>query len=422
MTNGDLKNFFEPKRIAIIGASDSIEKVGGILLSKSIKSSLEIIPINPSHDEILGKKCYKSISEFSGKIDLVVIAVPANFIPSILVECGKKSIKNVILISAGFSEVGNKNGVKKILEISEKYGIRFIGSNCFGICNPGNNLDLTFSSSMPDVGDVAFISQSGALWSYVADFFKGKIGFSKFVSLGNMESLDFNDFIKYFSKDKKTKSIVLYIEKLKNGKGFMSACEKAIKDGKKIYAVKGGSSIVGEKAAISHTASLASDYEVYKGAFKQCGVILCDSLIDAFVLASGKRVAYDKKEINIGNSVFVLTNAGGAGVLLSDYLSKKGVEIVEKPLDILGTARAEDYVKAFNEIKSKSFETLFVVVTPQSMTDVENIASKIVEFNKELRKSSRKAVAVFLGGKFMAKANEVFRNNGIEFVNTIEGI
>lgn len=427
MKEGDLINFFEPKRVAIVGASEDIRKVGGILLNKSLKSLTDIVPINPNHDEVLGKKCYKSLLDFGGKIDLVVVAVPATLVSNVFLECGKKKIKNIILISAGFSEVGNSEGVKKILEISKKYGINFIGSNCFGSCNTFNNLDLTFSANMPGCGDVAFISQSGALWSYVSDFLKDKIGFSKFVSLGNMENLEFSDFIEYFSKDKKTKSIVLYVEKLKDGKRFMGACEDAIKKGKKIYVVKGGSSNVGEKAAISHTASLASDYEVYRGAFKQCGAILCESLLDAFVLSSGKKIAYDKKELALfpTGSVLrarILTNAGGAGVLLSDYLARKGVEIIEKPLDILGTARAEDYAKAFSDIKGKDFETLFVVVTPQSMTDVDNIANKVVQFKKELSKINKRVVAVFLGGESMNKANEIFRKNGIDFVNTIEGI
>ncbi len=432
MVKGDLKSFFEPKRIAIIGASENIKKVGGILLKKVIDSRIDVVPINPGHDELLGKKCYESILDFDGKIDLVVIAIPADFVASALKECGKKKVKNVILISAGFSEVQNKKGVEEISKIANKYKIRFLGSNCFGVCNPSSRLDLTFSASTPGDGDVAFISQSGALWSYISDFLKGTIGFSKFVSLGNMENLEFGDFVEYFSEDKKTKSIVLYIEKLNDGKKFMKACEVAIAKGKKIYAVKGGSSVVGEKAAISHTASLASDYAVYAGALRQCGVILCESLFDALVLASGKKIVYDKrmpvsdpivrKNLDTIKRVFILTNAGGPGVLLSDYLYKKGVEVMEKPLDILGTALASDYKKHFDEIKGKDFDSLLVVLTPQSMSEVEETAQVVVDFKKELAKMNKRVVAVFLGGKSMTKANEIFERNGVDYSNTIDGI
>jgi acetyltransferase len=422
MKRVNLDLFFEPKNIAIIGASENIVKVGGILLKKVIDSKIEVIPVNPSHEEIMGKKCYRSILDFKGSIDLVAIAVPADYVPGVLEECGKKGIKNVILVSAGFSETGNKKGVEANLKIAEKYGMRFLGSNCFGICNPSKNLDLTFSWSMPGDGDVAFISQSGALWSYVADYFKGKMGFSKYVSLGNMENLEFSDFIEYFIEDKKTKSIVLYIEKLKDGRRFMEACRKAIAKGKKIYAIKGGSSSMGEKAAISHTASLASDYAVYKGALKQCGVVQCESVFDAFVLASGKKVVFDKKNIDVGKKVFILTNAGGAGVLISDYLYTKGVEVIEKPVDVIGTALASDYKRYFDEVKNKKFETLLVVLTPQSMTEIEKTAEMVVSFKKELAKMNKRVVALFLGGEAVKSANKVFEKNGVEYSSTIEGI
>jgi len=418
---GDLDRFFEPKSVAIIGASENVSKVGGILLKKVLESGIEIVPVNPSHEEMMGKKCYKSVLDYSGKIDLGIIAVPAEYVPPVLIECGKKGIKHVILISAGFSEVGNKNGVEEISKVANKYGIRFLGSNCFGICDPSEKLDLTFSSNMPSVGNVAFISQSGALWSYIANFLKD-VGFSKFVSLGNMENLEFSDFVEYFSEDRKTKSIVLYIEKLNDGKRFMDACRRAIKKGKKIYAVKAGSSAVGKEAAISHTASLASDYAVYTGALKQCGVVLCESLFDAFVLASGKKIIYDKKNLEIGKKVFILTNAGGPGVLISDYLSKNGISVIEKPLDILGTALSVDYKKYFNEIKNKDFDSLLVVLTPQSMSEINYTAKAVVDFKKELSGMNKNVFAVFLGGDAMKEANKVFEKNGIGYSNTIEGM
>lgn len=412
----NIKNFFDPRAIAIIGASDHIEKVGGILLSKAMKSSAKIFPINPSHDELLGLKTYKSVLEVKEKIDLAVIAIPAAFVAKSMEECGKKGVKEVILISAGFSEVGNMKDEEEVLRVAKKYGVRFSGANCFGTCNPWVGLDLTFANSMAEKGDIAFVSQSGAMWSYVADL-KSGFGISAFVGLGNMDNMDFNDFIEYFGKDKKTKSIVLYVEKLKDGKRFLEVCKKAIKNGKKIYAIKGGSSDAGEKAAISHTASLASDYAIYTGAFRQAGVIACENFLEMFEKASGNRAMSTGGRVKIGKSAFIITNAGGAGVLLSDYLVRRNVKIVDKSLDIIGTALAEDYIRNFNEIKLKDFETLFVILTPQSMSEMEKTAEKVVEMKKELSSMKKNVVAVFLGGKSMKVANEIFKKNGVEFVN-----
>ncbi len=411
----NMNNFFNPRTVAIIGASDHVEKVGGILLKKALASKLEVIPINISHDSLFGKKCFKSVLDYSGNIDLAVIAIPAEFVVKALEECGKKDIKNVVLISAGFSEVNNKKGVEDIVKIADKYGIRFLGSNCFGTCNPSKNLDLTFANSMSREGDIAFISQSGALWSYIADL--KDVGVSSFVSLGNMENMDFDDFIEYFGKDGMTKSIVLYVEKLKNGKRFLEVCKRAIKNGKRIYAIKGGSSDAGEKAAISHTASLASDYAIYKGAFRQAGVEMCENFLEMFERASGRKMNIKSKGVKIGRSAFIITNAGGAGVLLSDYLTRRNIKIVDKSLDIIGTALAEDYMRNFNEIKNKPFETLFVILTPQSMSEMEKTADKIVSMKKELVRMKKNVVAVFLGDKSMKEANKIFEKNDVEFVN-----
>ncbi len=415
MRKGDLSDFFNPRTIAIIGASDHLDKVGGILMKKVLASKLEIIPVSVSHDSLFGKKCYKSVLDFGGNIDLAVIAIPAKFVAQSLEECGKKKIRNVIIISSGFSE--GEEDPEKLIKIAKKYDLKFLGTNCFGICNPSRKLDLTFASTMPKNGKIAFISQSGALWSYISDY--GDFGFSNFASLGNMENLDFNDFIKYFSKDKNTNTIVLYVEKFKDGQELISVCKKAIKRGKKIYAIKGGSSSVGEKAAISHTASVASDYAIYKGVFKQAGVIQCDSFLEMFEKASGKQISYEKVKMPKGSS-FILTNAGGAGVLLSDYLSRNGVELVEKPMDILGTAGSEDYAKAMSDIKSKKFENLYVIVTPQSMSDNEDIAWKIIEFSKENK--NKKVIGVFLGGKSVQKAKDLLKKNNILCVDAIEGL
>jgi acetyltransferase len=417
-----INNFLSPKSIAIIGASDHEGKVGGMLLRKVIVSKIKVIPINPQHEELLGLKCYKSVLDFEGFIDLGIIAIPAPFVAQALEECGKKKIKQVIIISAGFSEIGNLNGEQKLKDIAKKYGLRLLGPNCFGICNPSKNLDLTFSITTPKKGNIAFISQSGALWSYISDYAFDKIGFSFFASLGDMADLSFSDFISYAAKDKDTKSIVLYVEKLVNGKKFIEECKQC---NKPIFAVKVGSSDAGSAAAVSHTGSLATDYAIYKGAFKQAGITLCDSLLEAMEKASGKSFPLSIKHVKLGKNAFILTNAGGAGGLLSDYLSAKGFEMIpnlnndmKNPWDIIGTALAVDYENALNKLKEYRFvDSIFVILTPQSMSEMEKTAEVIVNFKKT---SNKKIIALFLGDKTMKEANKIFERAGVFYFNTLE--
>jgi len=389
----DLKNFFYPKTIAVIGASDNPLKVGNVLIKKLKEFKGKIIPINIKHDKIQGKKAYPSVLKYQGKIDLAVIAIPAKSVNSVLIECGKKKIKSVIIISAGFSEQGNIKLENKILNTANKYKIKILGPNCFGIANPFINLDTTFSNTTPKPGNIAFISQSGALWSYISDF--PKIGFSGFVSLGNQVMLTFSDFIEYFNHDPKTKKIILYIEKLKLGKKFIEVCRKSKKQ---IIVIKAGKTKKGTKATISHTGSLATEFVVYKGAFKQAKVKVMGSLAQAFEMKK-QNIKIKKKKTKI------ITNAGGAGALLTDYLTEKGINVTSK--DLIGTALAKDYAK---EIK-KSKEQLIIILTPQKMSEPEKTAEVIVKFK------NKKPIACFLGEKSIKKAVQILKKNKITSYN-----
>jgi len=414
-----LTNFFRPKNIALIGASDHPDKVGGVLMKKLRGFKGKIIPVNPKHSEIFGVKCYKSVGEYNGEIDLAIIAIPAEFVNNSIGECGKRSIKNIIIITAGFSEIGNIDEERQILDVAKKYGIRILGPNCFGICNPHEGLDMTFAKTMPKKGDIAFISQSGALWSFISDFSTEKFGFSGFASLGNMADLNFSDFIDYFSKDAKTKSIVLYVEKLKEGKKFIDVCRKCKKP---IFAVKSGSSKEGEKAAFSHTGSLATDYEIYRGAFNQAGVMLCSGLEEAFEKACKKKsVSAARNKLDIGKKVFIITNAGGAGALASDYVSENGINLADigmnNPQDILGTAKSEDYRKALEIVEKKEVDSVLIIVTPQSMTDLENIAGVVLNFKK---KSKKNVFALFLGGKSVDSSLKILKKGSVSGFGTLK--
>lgn len=405
----DLHGFFEPKIIAVVGASNSEEKVGGILMKKLSKFGGEIIPINPNHKTILGRISYPSISDFSKEIDLVLIATPAKTISKILEDCGKKKIKNVVIISSGFSEIGNKKQEEELVKIAGKYKINLLGPNCFGVANPWLNLDTTFAMASAKKGDVAFISQSGALWSYICDF---DFGFSGFVSLGNMSDLSFEDFIEYFEKDKKTKKIVLYIEKLKNGKKFIDVCQKSKKE---IVVIKVGKSDEGSKAALSHTGSLATDFKIYDGAFRQAEVKVKNSLYQA--MNPEKQNERFISSLNSKNNVLIITNAGGAGALISDLCVESGFKLSKipenisktNPIDILGTASSENYRNFLEKVREKNFYDLVIVVlTPQSMSKPEKVAEEVVKFSK-----TKKVIACFLGDKSVKKAVDILRKNKI---------
>ncbi len=390
---GNINNFFYPKTIAVIGASDNPLKVGNVLMNKLCECKRKVIPINPNHATISEKKAYPSVLKYPGKIELAVIAIPSEFVNSALIECGKKKIKNVIVISAGFSEVGDFKLENQILATAKKYNISLLGPNCFGVANPYLNLDTTFSNTSPKQGNIAFISQSGALWSYISDF---NFKFSGFVSLGNMAQLSFNDFIDYFNKDKKTKKIVLYIEKLKNGKEFIELCRKSKKQ---IIVVKAGKTKKGSQAAISHTGSLATEFKIYEGAFKQAKVKVANSLAEAFGM---KRQSIQLK--NKPKKAKIITNAGGAAALITDYLTEQGIETQIK--DLLGTALAKDYE---NEIKkSKNQGQLIIVLTPQKMSEPTKTAEVITKLSKN-------SVACFLGEKSIKRAEKILKNNKIKY-------
>ena len=369
---GDLNNFFNPKTVAVIGASDNPEKVGNILMRKLSSYKGNVIPINP-------KKQYPSVLKYPKKIDLAIIAIPNKLVNKALTECGKKKIKNVIIISAGFSEVKNFKLENQIISTAKKYKIKILGPNCFGVANPHKSLDTTFSNTSPKKGNIAFISQSGALFSYISDF---PIGFSGFVSLGNQAMLSFSDFIEYFNKDKHTKKIILYIEKLKEGKRFIEACRKSKKQ---IIVVKAGQTKRGSEATVSHTGSLATDFKIYEGAFEQAKVKIANSLAEAFNLK--------KQNIKTKNKVKIITNAGGAAALLTDQLEKRGIKTQSK--DLLGTAQAKDY-KAKGDI---------YILTPQRMSEPVKTAETI----------PKNSIACFLGNKSIKRAIKVLKKRKIKY-------
>jgi len=416
-----MKNFLAPKSIAIIGASSKKGKVGNTLMNNLKNFKGKIYPINLKEKTILNKKAYPSVLSIKEKIDLAVIAIPAPFVYNAIKECGEKGIKSVIIISAGFSEIGKKREELILLDLAKTYNMRLLGANCFGTVNPYISLDTSFALTTPEPGPIAFISQSGALWSAIAEYSIGKFGFSAFISLGNTIDVSFPELIEYLNKDPKTKAIVCYIESLKKGKAFMKACKNSKKP---VIVIKAGKTESGKKATISHTGSLAGEYEIYQAAFEQSNAKIANTLTEAFdkaFLLSNQRPK---------NKTIILTNAGGPGALTADYCDQNNLELVTlpkrfilslknlpkswshgNPMDLIGDANLERYKEALTKLKDKDFyDNLVIILTPQGMTDPEELANELINFKKE----STKTVAVcFMGGSSIKKAAELLNKNNI---------
>ncbi len=421
-----MKSFFESKKIAVIGASREREKVGNVVfrnLLEQEKSGLRVFPVNPNADYVESRKAFSSVLGIPYPVDMAVIAVKAEIVPLVLEECGKKEIKNVVIISAGFSEAGNIKLSEKVKEIAEKYKIKIIGPNVLGIVNPYKSMNASFFVDLPEKGSVAFISQSGAVGTSILDkCLEEHLGISGFVSLGNMLQQDFVDALDYFGNDVRTNVIALYIESLKEntGKDFVELCKKISKK-KRIIVLKAGKSEKGKEAAKTHTASLSSDAKIYSGAFKQAGIIEVDSLEELFLLAK----IFSKHE-KLGRKACIITNAGGLGILATDALVKAGIrlEIIPEavlieldkfiskgysrrnPLDILGDALAERYDKTLRILNMyKLFDFYVVIVSPQEMTQPLETAKVLNKY--------KNVIACFIGGKSFIEAKKFMKEQGI---------
>jgi acetyl coenzyme A synthetase (ADP forming)-like protein len=318
-----LETFFKPKSIAVVGASKNSTKIGHATLKNILISDYDckVYPINPKEKEILGVKCYKTLNNVPGKIDLVMVSVPAKIVPQIMRECVQKKVENTIIISSGFSEIGNHKLEDEIKKIAEKSNMRILGPNTMGYKNASDNLDASFVFGVPRKGNLSLISQSGALgigMIYLAN--NEYVGVSKIIGVGNKLDIDDDDLIDYFSTDPETKVIGLYIEAIKDGRAFMNsikACDKPV------LVVKAGRSTAGARATASHTGSMAGSDKIYGAAIRQAGGIRCRDLVELFDMAralAGQPPAQ-------GNRIGIITNGGGLGILLTDACEANGLTI-----------------------------------------------------------------------------------------------
>jgi acetyltransferase len=427
MGTNKLKDIFHPKSIAVIGASNNLQKVGYGVFKNVLSYNGKIFPINKKHDKILGKKAYKSILDVKENIDLVIIATPSNSVLSLVNECVTKKVKAIIIMSSGFKEIGKKGEVlcNKILNIARKNNVRVMGPNCMGFINPYLNLNASFANNKLKKGNIAFISQSGALGSSALDWaLNHDLGFSFFASLGSMIDISFNDLIDYLGNDSNTQSIVIYMESLTDARKFMSAA-RAFSKTKPIIVLKSGRSDAGAIAARSHTGSLAGNDEVFDSAFIRAGIVRVNETDDLFDCAK----TLSKQNKPKGKRLAIVTNAGGPGVLSTDTLVNRGGEIANlskktiqklnrilpnnwshaNPVDILGDANANDYKKSIEIcLNDENVDGVLVLLTPQTMTDSVKIAKVIASI-----KHDKPILASFMGGPSVNKGKEILEKGNI---------
>lgn len=422
---------FKPKSIALIGASRDVHSLGHDILEnvKKLGFSGKIFPVNLKAKKILGLSCYQSVLAVKESIDLAIIMVPAKFVSQVIIECGKKRIKGVIIISAGFKESGEEGmqRERELQKLAKKYKIKIIGPNCLGIINPHINLNASFAKGMPQKGTVGLISQSGAMAVAILDWaYSSKIGFSKIISVGNKAGLSEIELMQYLSADPDTKIIMMYLESLTDGQRFMKLCDQ-ITNKKPVIVLKAGTSALGNKAISSHTGSLAGSDTAIEVAFKQCGAIRARSIEDLFDFAK----AFSLLPLPRGNKVAIVTNAGGPGIMATDAIAQSSLQLasfteetkkflsrhlpraaaIHNPVDIVGDALADRYQAALSAVlQDKNVDAVIIILTPQTMTQEKETAALI----SQLAKKSRKTILpVFMGGEEVNIGRMVLQQNNL---------
>jgi len=430
----NLDKVFNPKSIAVVGTNNVKGTVPYDILFNILKTEFTgvVFPVSPGEKSICSVKAYKYVVDISDQVDLAIIVFPSAVCHLALEQCGQKGIKGVVIISAGFKEVGEKGleREKQLRQIAEKCDMSIIGPNCLGIINtdPLVNLNASFARKMPEQGNIGFLSQSGALCTAVLDYALAKhIGFSKFISFGNKVDISEIDLMYYLMEDDKTKVILLYLEEVTDGRALMQAAKDVISSGKPVLILKAGRTEAGASAAASHTGSLAGNDEIFDAAFKQAGMIRCDNIEEMFNIA----IAFAYQPAPKSNKVAIITNAGGPGVLTTDAAIRDGLQLakfseettrefkkslpananIKNPVDVVGDARADRYNIAMNgAFREIDVDAVFVILTPQSMTDIETIAREVVKVSKQ---HSKPVYASFMGEADVAAGVDILLRNKI---------
>ena len=419
----DLEPFFKPKSVAVIGASREPRKFGHVIFKNFVESEYagKAYPVNPKAENILGSRAYHSVKEVPGELDLAVIAVPAPMVPSIIDECLSKNVKAAVIISGGFREIGEK-GEKLEFEIKKRIegsNLRIIGPNCIGVYDPSNHVDTLFLPRYrlrrPKPGPIAFISQSGAFGSAVLDWAASQdIGISKFISIGNKIDVDEVDLLNYLANDPLTKCITVYVESIGRGREFLKTAS-TVTNSKPLIVLKGGTTLEGARAALSHTGSLAGSAKIYKGVLEQAGAMQAQTVDELFDYA--RVLAYQPTPEDQKN-IAIVTNGGGFGVISTDEVSKLDLKLADfspetlkrlheklpdyaiphNPLDLVGDADVERYRLALNAVSSDpNVGIILVIVLLQTSYIESDVVDAITESHVTYGKPT---IVCTIGGDF----------------------
>ncbi|HOQ02556.1 MAG TPA: acetate--CoA ligase family protein [Bacillota bacterium] len=444
----DLTSLMRPESVAVIGASNTPGKIGYAVVRNMMSSGYkgEIYPINPKETEIAGLKAYPTAIDVGKPIDVAVICVPAKATLSVAEDCGKAGVKFLIVITAGFKEVGKEGREleEQLVEIARKYGMRIVGPNVLGIIDTHTPFNATFAKEMALEGNIAFISQSGALCIAILDWsLKNGLGFSQFVSMGNKADLNEADFIEAASHDEDTKVICLYLEDVVEGDRFIKVAREAIQR-VPVVALKSGVSSAGAQAASSHTGALAGSDTAYSAAFRHAGILRATTMTQLFELAN----AFTTQPIPKGKRTAVVTNAGGLGIVATDAIELGGLEMarfsedtiallrekmppmanIYNPVDVIGDAHYDRYEIALNAVLvDPNVDAVTVLLSPTAVLEVDKVAEVIVEANR--KHPEKPIVAAFTGGFAVEQAVEYLKKHGVpifafpeEAVSTLIGM
>jgi len=435
-----LDSIFRPKSIAVLGVTNSPGTVPHDIFVNLLTTRFNgvVYPVAPRKKHIAGVRAYDYVTDIPDSVELAVLVFPGAVCEKALQQCVEKGIRAAIIISAGFREVGpaGLERENRIKAIAREGRMRLIGPNCLGVINtePDVRLNASFARAMPDAGRIAFMSQSGALCTAVLDYAAGKhIGFSKFVSLGNKADVSDVDVLRYLADDAETSVILMYLESITNGRELMKAAREIAgnrSNPKPILAIKGGRTAAGAAAAQSHTGALAASAEVCDGVFQQSGIIRCQSLEEMFnaanLLAEGP--------VPRGSRIAIVTNAGGPGVMATDAAISNGLELAQfskettarlkaalpaaanmkNPVDVIGDAREDRYAAALDAVfNDDGVDQILVILTPQSMTNINTIAQTVCDIKNRYAKSDKSLLCSFMGAKDVAPGIEILQRHGI---------
>ena len=434
-----LASLFTPESVALYGASDRVDSVGGIVFKNLLSAGFNgrIYAINPRRDQVQGEKAYSSLDEIEEVVDLVVVATPASTIPAIVEACGERGIKMMLILSAGFRETGaaGRRLEDQVTQLVKQYGIRLMGPNCLGIIRPDKGLNITFGNNNARPGNLAFVSQSGAICTAILDWAENNdIGFSAVVSTGIAADLGFGDYLDYLVTDPKTKAILLYIEGINDARRFMSSLRAAARI-KPVIALKVGRHAAGAEASMSHTGALVGSDETFSAALSRSGVLRVETIGQLFAAAKALSSVHYRDR---ADRLVIVTNGGGPGVMAADRATDQGIELStlspetmkalnevlpdvwshSNPVDIIGDAPPERYQQAVDIcLEDPGVDGAIVILTPQAMTQPTEVAEALIESAK---KSNKPIMTSWMGGTQVEGARQIFNNAHIPDFHTLE--